>query len=280
MEAFDPESYLKRIQLLEEIKLSEEGLRSLHRHQLFSIPFENFDVLLGRPIRLDPESLTHKLVSRRRGGYCFELNGLFLNVLNHFGFNARALLARVHIHGKPSGRGHQISLVTIGKRQWITDVGFGSYNMRAPIPLEKNCETTCDGQTLRLIDANPYGTMLQAMTDEKWQNLYSFDMEHVGPADIKQGNYYSATHPDSIFSRNRTASLQSKQGRVTLLNSSLKTVHKGITQILSLPDDHRYLEAVQTHFGIELDADYNMLPPLPDDMSDVDSPAITIDNLP
>lgn len=271
MDTFDLGTYLTKIKYHDEIKLTETGLWSLHRHQLFSIPFENFDVLLGRPILLDPASLVKKLVNGQRGGYCFELNGLFLYALTNFGFNVRALLARVHLHGSPSGRGHQLSLVTINNRQWLTDVGFGSFNMRAPIPLEKNRETTCDEQTLRLIDAEPYGTMLQCLTEGGWQNLYSFDMEHVGPADIKQGNYYSSTHPDSTFSGDRIASLQTPQGRVTLLNNRIKIVQEGTTQLVDLADDHQFIDALQTHFGIELDANYDMLPPLPYNTDDSNS---------
>lgn len=260
MDAFNSGTYLEKIKYHKDVQLTETGLRSLHRHQMFAIPFENFDVSLGRPILLDPASLTRKLVNSRRGGYCFELNGLFLHALTCFGFNARALLARVHLHGTPSGRGHQVSLVTINDRQWLTDVGFGSHNMRAPILLERNRETTCDNQTLRLIDAKPFGTMMQTLSEEGWQNLYSFDMEYVGPADIKQGNYFSSTHPDSIFSRNRIASLQTEKGRITLLNRRMKIVVAEKTRTLDLPEDQRYLDALQAHFGIELEVAYETLP--------------------
>ena len=265
MNQFDPDRYLARISHQNQVKLSEAGLGKLHRSQLFSIPFENFDVLLGRPILLDSGSLVDKLVRSPRGGYCFELNGLYLLALKYFGYEARALLARVHLSGSTViGRGHQISLVTLNGRQWLTDVGFGGLNMRAPIPLEIDQVNHCDGQQLRLVRAAPYGTMLQVKdTDDKWLNCYSFDMEYVGPGDIKYGNYYTSTHPDSHFTRDRLVSLATRAGRVSLHNLSLRIVKDGKERIIELPDDHRYLDALKAHFGIELDVSYDMLPAPP-----------------
>ena len=265
MKKFDQDRYCQRITHQNDVRTTEEGLRSLHRHQLYTIPFENFDVLLGRPIQLDPGSLFAKLVCLPRGGYCFELNGLFLHALRSFGFEARPLLARVHLSGSSViGRGHQISLVTIDGREWLTDVGFGGSNMREPIPLEMNRVNHCNGQHLRLVRAHPYGTMLQVLTsDGKWLNLYSFDREYVGPGDIKYGNYYTSTHTDSIFTRDRIASLATSQGRVSLSNLSLRIVQDGREQVIELDNDHRYLDSLKTHFGIELDVSYDKLPVLP-----------------
>ncbi len=259
MKAFDPERYLARIEHHQTVRLSAEGLALLHHHQLFTIPFENFDVLLGRPILLDPPSLSAKLIDKPRGGYCFELNGLFLLALRAFGFDAQPVLARVHLSSRLMGRGHQASVVTIDGREWLTDVGFGANNMRAPMLLEIDRQHRCNGQTLRLVKAPPYGTMLQVLEDDAWTNLYSFDREYVGPGDIIYGNYYSSTHPDSIFANNRVAALPTAEGRVSLLNWTLKIRRNDQEQLHELPDDDRYLAALKTHFGIELDAPYGLL---------------------
>lgn len=266
MHQFDLDRYCQRITHQDDVKTTEDGLRSLHRRQLRTIPFENFDVLLARPIHLDPGSLFAKLVCSPRGGYCFELNGLFLHALQSFGFVARPLLARVHLSGSSViGRGHQISLVTINGREWLTDVGFGGANMREPIPLELERVTHCNGQDLRLVRVEPYGTMLQVLAgDKKWLNLYSFDREYVGPGDIKYGNYYTSTHPDSIFTQDRVAALATSNGRVALNNLSLRIVQGGREMVTEIDDDHRYLDILKTHFGIELDVSYDMLPALSD----------------
>jgi len=102
---FAPDLYLARLHYAGSVRPTEDRLEVLHRAQAYTIPFENFDILLGRGIALEPAALCDKLVRRARGGYCFELNGLFLLALRAFGFDARALLARVHLTGTPTGRG-------------------------------------------------------------------------------------------------------------------------------------------------------------------------------
>jgi len=166
----DPETYLARIAYSGSVLPTEELLIELQRAQLHTIPFENFDILLDRGISLEPADLCDKLLRSNRGGYCFELNGLFLMALQALGFDARPLLARVHLTGTPSGRGHQITLATIRGRQWIADVGFGSSNPRAPIPLELDRSFSQNGRQIRLIEAGHLGLMLQARTDEQWQS--------------------------------------------------------------------------------------------------------------
>ena len=100
----DLDAYLGRIRLSGAQGVNEDRLEALHRAQVYTIPFENFDILLGRGIALEPEALVDKLVHRRRGGYCFELNGLLRLALEASGFEVRRLLARVHMGRGPSAR--------------------------------------------------------------------------------------------------------------------------------------------------------------------------------
>ena len=260
--AFDAGSYLGRIRHPGDVRLTAAGLERLHRAQVGTIPFENFDVLLGRGVSLEPEALFAKLVHRPRGGYCFELNGLFLAALQTFGFEARALLARVHRGGVPSGRSHQISLVTVGGREWIADVGFGGPHLPAPLPLEIGPVVTLDGEAFRLSEGGPYGIMLQILLDGGWQDLYSFDLGHVFAGDIAHGNHYTSTHPDSFFTRTRVAALPLPGGRVTLLDRTLRRVTADTDEVSELAEGDAYLDALKNQFGIELDAPYEALPPL------------------
>jgi N-hydroxyarylamine O-acetyltransferase len=260
---FKLDPYLARLNYSGGVQPTEDGLEALHRAQAYTIPFENFDILLERGISLEPAALYDKLVHRARGGYCFELNGLFLTALQAVGFEARALLARVHLTGTPSGRGHQLILVTLQGRQWIADVGFGGPGLRAPIPLEFNRSTTHDGQTFRLVEAQPFDIMLQTLTDTQWQDLYSFDLGHVVPADIAYGNHFTSTHPSSFFTFARVAALPTPNGRVSLFNGTLRIVTAGVERMQELAEGQAYLDALKTHFGIELDAPYEALRPLP-----------------
>lgn len=263
IKAFELDDYLERLNYFGVVQPTEDRLEALHRAQYYTIPFENFDILLGRGISLEPAALFDKMVNRARGGYCFELNGLYLMALQSFGFDVRALLARVHVSGTPSGRGHQVLLVTLQGRQWITDVGFGNPNLRTPIPLELDHPTTHDGQTFRLMEAGHFGIMLQTFIDDQWQDLYSFDLGHVFPDDIAYGNYYTSTHPSSFFTFARVAALPVHNGAITLFNKTLKRKTANKEQVQELAEGQAYLDALKTHFGIELDAPYEALRSLP-----------------
>lgn len=256
---FDADAYLRRLRLSEAIPPTLEGLRTLQQAHFSHIPFENFDIQLGRGVDLDPAHLFAKLVHRPRGGYCFELNGLLLMALRAFGFTARPLLARVHLTGTPSGRGHQISLVEQDGRQWVVDVGFGRHNPPGPLLLERGTTQEIEGRTFRLADGGVYGAMLQDKKNGEWRNLYSFDMEHVCQADIDYGNHFTSTHPRSFFTYSRMASKPYDGGLALLFNYRLTLRRNGLDESWELPYGREYLAALKTYFGIELDAGYEDL---------------------
>ena len=261
---FDRNAYLQRINYAGETTPTLDTLKALHHAQLYTIPFENFDIQLGRGIDLSSEAVFEKLVHQSRGGYCYELNGLFLMALKDFCFDARPLLGRVHITGTPTGRGHQIELITIEDRQWIADVGFGADTPRAAIPLELDRPTTLDGQMIRLVKDERFGIMVQTVKEGQWVNLYSFDLGYVCPADIDYGNHFNATNPGSLFVFARVDMLPVKNGAITLFDNTLKkrVGEKEIVQ--ELAEGQAYLDALKTHFGIDLDAPYEKLRPLPE----------------
>lgn len=134
---FDRDAYLMRVGLDHMVSTTEESLAALHRAQTFAIPFENFDIQLGRGVSLAPEMLFDKLVNHQRGGYCFELASLFGMALDAFGFERRPLLARSQRRGAPSPRTHMVNLVRLAGREWIADPGFGPIQLRTPMPLER-----------------------------------------------------------------------------------------------------------------------------------------------
>lgn len=237
---------------------NEDRLEELQRAQIYSIPFENFDIQLGRGIDLNLDHLIDKLVRSSRGGYCFELNGLFLEALRSAGFEARPLLGRVHVTGEPSGRGHQLSLVKISGREWIVDVGFGGGCPRQPILVEHGVETLHDGRLFRLAP-HELGHMLQYHDDGNWTDLYSFDLAPVVPNDIAYGNYFTSSNPASLFTFSRIAVRSFPDGVSRLFNFRCTTDRAGNRSVEELPDDERYLSELQSRFGIELEVDYSNL---------------------
>ncbi len=259
---FNREAYLNRIGLNETVSATETSLADLHRAQTFSIPFENFDIHLGRGISLASQHLFNKLVNHQRGGYCFELNGLFGMALDAFGFERRPLLARVHLREEVTSRAHQLNLIHLDGQDWIADPGSGAVQLRAPMPLERDRIDTQDGLKFRMIDGGEFGTMLQFLDNEVWKDWYSFDMEHVWPIDIEIGNYFTSTHPDVFFTTSRVAVRTIPLGKITLMDFCLCEFSNGEETETILEPGPAYLKSLETKFGIVIDEPYEALKPI------------------
>lgn len=260
--SFDRKSYLARIGLASAPASDLAGLASLQRAQLFSIPFENFDIHLGRGISLEPAAIFQKLVTRRRGGYCFEVNELFFTALEAFGFKARRALARIRFRPEPSGLTHQVTLVTFGAESWMVDTGFGAETPRRPLLLQDGFEITQDGLAWRLSADGTFGWLLSQWEEGAWKPLYSFEERPVLAPDRIMGNHYTSSHPTSFFTFTRIAALAKPWGQISLLDRRLAITKDGIRQEEELPDGPAYLAVLRELFGIELDAPYEALRPL------------------
>ena len=133
----DLSPYLSRINYSGDRSTSHDTLRALHLAHVLAVPFENLDGYRGVPVSLEPADLFAKIVTARRGGYCFELNGLFSLLLEAMGFEVTRLIARVRYGAKPPyPRSHQVLVVTVSGEPWLVDVGFGGNGLLEPMPLE------------------------------------------------------------------------------------------------------------------------------------------------
>lgn len=262
MTAFNRQAYFQRLDYTGPTAPDLTTLKALHRAQLYTLPFENFDILTGRGVDLDPDALFHKLVHHRRGGYCFELGALFGAALEDLGFDTRPLLGRVHRHGQITGRSHRLELVTLDDQYWIADVGHGADTPRAPLQLVHRQPVSHDGQTLRIIQDPVFEHCLQIRKDGEWTTLYSFDLTHVLPGDLTYANYYTATHPESVFTFMRMAALPLPGGRITLLEETLTLTDADGQRTLTLDNPEALARALEAHLGIVLDTP-EALPPLP-----------------
>jgi len=215
---FDLPAYLARIGLKEVPDADAEGLLTLQRAHRLSIPFENLDIPLGRGISLDPEQVFDKLVRRRRGGYCFEQNGLFLAALHAIGFEARALLARVWLFATETPpKTHQVLLVALNGEDWIADAGFGG-SYTPPMRLAEGEAASPDGTRFRLIRDAQHGWMLARWGGEDWQPQYSFTTDRVWPADIAMSNHFVSNEPDSRFVTSMFVTTVLPHGFASLIN--------------------------------------------------------------
>jgi N-hydroxyarylamine O-acetyltransferase len=228
-ERIDLDAYLARIGIKAQPEANAEGLAAVQRAHRLSIPFENLDILLGRGISLDPAHVFDKLVHRRRGGYCFEQNQLFLRGLTALGFDARPLLARVWLMAEDvPPRTHTFNLVTIDGMMWIADAGFGG-SYTPPMPLIAGPEVPSpDGSAYRLSEHPDHGWLLERKgdpratdgrtPDEEWRPQYSFTLDPVATIDLELSNHWTATRPHTRFTSNAIVSMVLPSGLATLTN--------------------------------------------------------------
>jgi len=264
---FALDAYLARIGLKERPAADAEGLAIVQRAHRLTIPFENLDMALGREIAIDSVSVFAKLVSARRGGYCFEHGQLFLDALTALGFAARPLLARVWLGDPPAvpALTHTLALVTIDGAPWIADAGFGgSYG--PPMPLAEGEEAVApDGARFRLAGDPEFGWMLSrrgdpGMTDGRatstdWANMYSFTLDSVFPADLALGNYWVSHAPESRFIENRIVSIPLPRGFATLTGRDYKRVTQAERNVGEIGDPRVYRMRLSLMFGIDLTVD-------------------------
>lgn len=256
-DAFDLSAYLERITMKEAPAADIDGLQSLVRAHRLTIPFENLDVKLGRGISLDPAHVFDKIVTRRRGGYCFEQNGLLLRALHAIGFEARPLLARVWLMAPETvpPRTHTLNLVRIDGKDWIADAGFGG-SYTPPMILADGSEVVApDGASFRLSTSGEHGWMLERQGDAAgdWHRQYSFTLEQVAPADLEMANHWTSTRPDTRFTSFTIVSLCLPTGFAALSDRHYSR-HNASEQVKSdIESAKAYRLRLNFVFGIALD---------------------------
>jgi N-hydroxyarylamine O-acetyltransferase len=250
-------AYLDRIALAAPPAATAAGLADLHLAHAMHIPFENLDVLLGRPIRLDLESLHKKLVLDRRGGYCFEQNILFSHVLEKLGFQVTRLAARVRF--RATGllpRTHMLLKVEADGESWLADVGFGGSGPLLPLQLAAGREQRQFLWTYRLVREQD-AWVLQGRHQDEWSDFYTFTMEPQEIVDYVVANYYVSTHPDSPFTRTLAAQRPTPEARYLLRNRELIVERASGSETTTIADGE--LPAVlRRYFGLTLPADANV----------------------
>jgi len=196
-------------------------LRELHTRHTHAIAFENLSPYLRLDMALDPASLFSKMVQQRRGGYCYEQNGLFRHALDTLGFRTRGLAARVRFNvpeGQKTARTHMLLMVEIGAERYIADVGFGGMTLTAPIRFVMDLAQETPHGLYRLSQDGGHYT-LSAQAQGEWTALYSFNLVEHDTPDYEVMNWYTARHPRSVFTANLVAARPVRDGRHALLNN-------------------------------------------------------------
>ena len=253
-------AYLRRIGLGAESDRSPtlNTLARLQRAHMETVPFENLDVFLRRPLSLERDDLYEKIVTRRRGGYCFELNTLYAALLRSLGFDVRPRLARVWLRdpAAPPTRNHLTHLVTLDGRPYLTDVGFGGLTARQPFPIDTTAPFDDGEGRVRVVPDATYGRMFEREDERAWYPQYSFDDSHVTAQDVLAANHWMEHHPVSHFRENRFAARFHESGREGLFDTRLTTRHyrdgRHERHSEELAYGEAYLAALRERFGIEL----------------------------
>lgn len=220
---FDLEGYFRRVGFDGEAWPDLRTLLALHALHPAAIPFEAIDPLIGRPARLDLDSLQAKLVHGRRGGYCFEHNTLFKAMLEAIGFRVTGLAGRVAWmgNGAPLGpRSHMLLLVDLAEGPYLADVGFGAHLLDAPLRFAPDLEQMTPWALYR-VERDGDDFALAARHGEGWRRAYVFDLTPQLAADYDMANWYTSTHADSLFTHVLIAERLTAEVRRNLVNTWL-----------------------------------------------------------
>ncbi|WP_163996329.1 arylamine N-acetyltransferase family protein [Pyxidicoccus caerfyrddinensis] len=246
---FDATRYLERFG-------AEAGapLARLHRAHLEAVPFENLDIHLERPIRLDEDALFEKVVLQRRGGFCYELNGLFARLLRTLGYGVTLLSARVAT--KPDGSeygpelDHLALLVEDASGRWLADVGFGECFVE-PLRLDERGVQVRAGRGYRLVEEE--GRLVYwSEAAAGWEAQYSFTLAPHALADFAGMCLHHQTSPESPFTQRRLCTRATPEGRITLKEGALVITTGAGRHEQPLADEDARRDALARHFGITL----------------------------
>jgi len=247
--------YIERIKFDEPVVLDIPTLFGLHRAHMLTVPFENLDVAVKRPIMIDEKSIWKKLVENKRGGFCYELNGLFAWLLKQIGFDVTYLNARVYGQNGSLGIefGHLTLLVQIPGESvcFLADVGFGD-SFNEPLRLEVGIEQEQDMRTFRLEKVSTGYAVWRKDYDGTLERQYYFDLTpHKFPEEYESGCLYHQTSPKSRFTSSTIISRAAEDGRVSLHDGRLIITRNGQRIERTIANKEEYDTLLRKFFGVE-----------------------------
>ncbi len=248
MDESQTDGYLARIGMAGPVRVGADSLRELQLRHLFAVPFENLSIHLGEAIVLEAGALVDKLVHRRRGGFCYELNGAFAALLSALGFSVTLLAARAVT---PDGLGppfDHLALRVETPEPWLVDVGFGRHSHH-PLRLDVRGGQLDPGGSFRIIERSDGD--IDVTMDGAPQ--YRIEPRPRVLGDFEATCWWHQTSPRSHFTRSLVCSLLTETGRVTLSGRTLVRTVAGERQERTLSSDAEVLDAYRAYFGIELD---------------------------
>jgi N-hydroxyarylamine O-acetyltransferase len=247
----DIKAYLERINYHGSLAPTAETLRELQVAHLLAVPFENLSIHARQPIVLEDEALFTKIVERRRGGFCYEANGLFAALLRELGFNVAMLSAGVaNAEGSFGPDFDHMALMVSLEQRWLVDVGFGD-SFREPLRLDERREQVQGNRAYRILPDGSYFILMQRDDGNEWEAQYRFTLLPHEYADYAEMCRYHQTSPQSHFTRARICSRATDEGRITLSEMRfITTSQDGGRQERTLTSQEEYASILREHFDI------------------------------
>lgn len=249
---FDSKAYLARIHYTGPTAPTPGTLRALHLAHLYTVPFENLDISLHRPITCDEQHFLHKIVNLRRGGFCYELNGAFAALLSELGFRVTLLSARVaREDGSASPEFDHMALRVDLDEPWLADVGFGD-SFLDPLRLIPEVEQEQYGQRFRIAEVGDVMIVQRQLANGTWKSQFRFTQTPRQLDDFEARCHFQQTSPESHFTRQRICTLPTRDGRITLADLKLIRTTGKLREERTLANDDEWHSALQEYFGVRL----------------------------
>jgi len=245
----DFQAYLDRLGYTGATAPTVETLRAIHHAHLLAVPFENLDIALGRKIVVDEDAFVRKVVERRRGGFCYELNGAFAALLRALGFRVTLLSARVARDA--GGWGPEFDHLTLRvdlDTPWLTDVGFGE-SFLEPLRMEVDSEQLDPAGTFRLVQAGDHLQLEKAETG-RWRRQFSFTFQPRSLEEFAGMCHYHQTSSESSFTQKRICTRATSEGRITLADMKLIVTRNGYREERMLAGERERNDVLREQFEI------------------------------
>ncbi|WP_183192893.1 arylamine N-acetyltransferase family protein [Brevibacillus nitrificans] len=247
----DEREYFRRMGVkIEDIRIDYESLCLIQERHMLSIPFENLDIMSGRPVAITPEALHDKIVGRKRGGYCYELNGLLALMLQKVGFSVTLLSGRVwRRDGSWGPEFDHMALLVHLEEDYFVDVGFGD-SARLPMRLTGEVVEDAGGAYRIMADSAPNTYLFQKRTEEGWSSTLQFTTTPRRLEDFSEMNHEQQTSPNSHFAQRRICSLAMPTGRITISGDTFIETNGTAKTTRQIKSDEELEQLLRSSFGL------------------------------
>jgi N-hydroxyarylamine O-acetyltransferase len=247
----DVAKYLERINYRDEIAHSAEVLTKLQQSHLLNVPFENLDISLGRRIELF--NGYNKIVNHKRGGFCYELNGTFFELLKNLGFDVQLISARVRTkqNGFSPEFDHMAIIATVNDAKYLVDVGFGDFTY-SPLKIELDVLQNDRAGTFMIKQYDNEYLVVSKMQEEDFVPNYIFTETSRQMNDYRDMCNFHQTSSQSHFTQKRVCSILTDKGRITISGNTLKKTEDGVVAETELASEEEFNKALWDYFKISI----------------------------